>query len=162
MAREVLTLIVRVLPRTAPPPRPARRPARPGGGRLPAGPAARLHPAPPPRQGQLLLPGARRAGNNGVRWAEAARCAERLRRPALVSTPACTRLSLAVTSRSRHTPSPPDSVVHLHTPLPLSGGSPAGFHHLVYPLPEPGTAGLGTHLTLDLAGGVRFGPDVEW
>jgi L-2-hydroxyglutarate oxidase LhgO len=34
------------------------------------------------------------------------------------------------------------------------------FTHLVYPLPEPG--GLGTHLTLDLAGRARFGPDVEW
>ena len=34
------------------------------------------------------------------------------------------------------------------------------FRHLVYPLPEPG--GLGTHLTLDLAGRARFGPDVEW
>ncbi|KAL4426847.1 hypothetical protein ABPG77_006633 [Micractinium sp. CCAP 211/92] len=42
------------------------------------------------------------------------------------------------------------------------GGSPARFRHLVYPLPEPGTAGLGTHLTLDLSGGVKFGPDVEW
>lgn len=36
------------------------------------------------------------------------------------------------------------------------------FSHLVYPLPDPGTAGLGTHLTVDLSGGVRFGPDVEW
>ena len=44
-----------------------------------------------------------------------------------------------------------------------SGGNGSyRFRHLVYPLPEPGTAGLGTHLTLDLAGGVRFGPDVEW
>ncbi len=34
------------------------------------------------------------------------------------------------------------------------------FSHLVYPVPEPG--GLGVHLTLDLAGGMRFGPDVEW
>ncbi len=34
------------------------------------------------------------------------------------------------------------------------------FHHLVYPLPEPG--GLGVHLTLDLGGQARFGPDVEW
>lgn len=34
------------------------------------------------------------------------------------------------------------------------------FRHLIYPLPEPG--GLGTHLTLDLAGNARFGPDVEW
>lgn len=34
------------------------------------------------------------------------------------------------------------------------------FHHLIYPVPEPG--GLGVHLTLDLAGQARFGPDVEW
>lgn len=34
------------------------------------------------------------------------------------------------------------------------------FNSLVYPLPEPG--GLGVHLTLDLAGQARFGPDVEW
>ncbi len=40
----------------------------------------------------------------------------------------------------------------------LSGRSP--FAHLVYPLPEPG--GLGIHLTLDLGGQARFGPDVEW
>jgi L-2-hydroxyglutarate oxidase LhgO len=37
---------------------------------------------------------------------------------------------------------------------------PAPFSRLVYPLPEPG--GLGVHLTLDLAGQARFGPDVEW
>jgi L-2-hydroxyglutarate oxidase LhgO len=40
----------------------------------------------------------------------------------------------------------------------LSGRSP--FSRLIYPMPEPG--GLGTHLTLDLAGQARFGPDVEW
>lgn len=40
----------------------------------------------------------------------------------------------------------------------LSGRSP--FRHLVYPVPVPG--GLGTHVTLDLAGRARFGPDVEW
>lgn len=33
---------------------------------------------------------------------------------------------------------------------------------LIYPAPTPGHAGLGTHLTLDLAGRVRFGPDAEW
>lgn len=33
---------------------------------------------------------------------------------------------------------------------------------LIYPAPEPGSGGLGTHLTLDLAGRMRFGPDVEW
>jgi L-2-hydroxyglutarate oxidase LhgO len=40
----------------------------------------------------------------------------------------------------------------------LTGRSP--FSRLVYPVPVPG--GLGTHLTLDLAGRARFGPDVEW
>jgi L-2-hydroxyglutarate oxidase LhgO len=34
------------------------------------------------------------------------------------------------------------------------------FNHLIYPVPE--AAGLGVHLTLDLAGQARFGPDVEW
>lgn len=33
---------------------------------------------------------------------------------------------------------------------------------LVYPATLPGHGGLGTHLTLDLAGRIRFGPDVEW
>ena len=40
----------------------------------------------------------------------------------------------------------------------LAGGSP--FSRLVYPVPEPG--GLGVHVTLDLGGRARFGPDVEW
>ncbi|CAK4033964.1 L-2-hydroxyglutarate dehydrogenase, mitochondrial [Lecanosticta acicola] len=33
---------------------------------------------------------------------------------------------------------------------------------LVYPAPVPGHGGLGTHLTIDMGGQVRFGPDVEW
>jgi L-2-hydroxyglutarate oxidase LhgO len=37
---------------------------------------------------------------------------------------------------------------------------PSPFEHLLYPLPVDG--GLGVHVTLDLAGRVRFGPDVEW
>jgi L-2-hydroxyglutarate oxidase LhgO len=40
----------------------------------------------------------------------------------------------------------------------LSGRAP--FQQLIYPLPEEGA--LGIHLTLDLAGRARFGPDVEW
>ena len=34
------------------------------------------------------------------------------------------------------------------------------FQHLVYPVPE--SAGLGVHLTLDMGGQAKFGPDVEW
>ncbi len=33
---------------------------------------------------------------------------------------------------------------------------------LIYPAPEPGLGGLGTHLTFDMGGQLRFGPDVEW
>lgn len=40
----------------------------------------------------------------------------------------------------------------------LSGRAP--FNRLVYPVPEPG--GLGVHLTLDLGGQAKFGPDVQW
>ena len=39
-------------------------------------------------------------------------------------------------------------------------GTRSPFRHLIYPVPEPG--GLGIHLTFDLAGQARFGPDVEW
>jgi L-2-hydroxyglutarate oxidase LhgO len=34
------------------------------------------------------------------------------------------------------------------------------FSRLIYPVPEPG--GLGVHVTLDMGGQARFGPDVEW
>ncbi|MGI9418994.1 MAG: NAD(P)/FAD-dependent oxidoreductase [Geminicoccaceae bacterium] len=40
----------------------------------------------------------------------------------------------------------------------LVGARP--FKHLVYPVPEEG--GLGVHVTIDLGGQVKFGPDVEW
>jgi L-2-hydroxyglutarate oxidase LhgO len=40
----------------------------------------------------------------------------------------------------------------------LTGRNP--FTRLIYPVPVPG--GLGTHLSIDLGGQARFGPDVEW
>jgi len=40
----------------------------------------------------------------------------------------------------------------------LAGRAP--FSRLIYPVPE--AAGLGVHLTLDLGGQAKFGPDVEW
>ncbi|TNF61751.1 MAG: NAD(P)/FAD-dependent oxidoreductase [Burkholderiales bacterium] len=58
-----------------------------------------------------------------------------------------------------------------HVPVPrfakgsyftLAGRAP--FSRLVYPAPQPQAhlAGLGVHLTLDLDGQARFGPDVQW
>jgi L-2-hydroxyglutarate oxidase LhgO len=57
---------------------------------------------------------------------------------------------------------PPDAI----PPLVLAKGSYFGcagkpaFTRLIYPAPVDG--GLGVHLTLDLTGRMRFGPDVEW
>ncbi|MDG5974045.1 FAD dependent oxidoreductase [Hydrogenophaga taeniospiralis CCUG 15921] len=44
----------------------------------------------------------------------------------------------------------------------LSGRSPFG--RLIYPVPDPAShlAGLGVHLTIDLGGQAKFGPDVQW
>lgn len=57
---------------------------------------------------------------------------------------------------------PPETVPHDYycrgVYFTLSG--PAPFRRLVYPVPE--AAGLGVHLTLDLGGQARFGPDTEW
>jgi L-2-hydroxyglutarate oxidase LhgO len=57
---------------------------------------------------------------------------------------------------------PPEHVPPLHYAkgnyFSLAGRAP--FTRLIYPVPEH--SGLGVHLTLDLAGQARFGPDVEW
>lgn len=42
----------------------------------------------------------------------------------------------------------------------LSNTKVTPFRHLIYPIPEDG--GLGVHVTLDLNGQVKFGPNVEW
>ena len=68
--------------------------------------------------------------------------------------------AVAVAGRLRGFPA-----AHL-PPLALARGNyfsltgPTPFSRLIYPAPEPG--GLGIHLTLDLQGRARFGPDVEW
>lgn len=46
------------------------------------------------------------------------------------------------------------------SPDTLSTAKKRYFNRLIYPLPEKG--GLGTHLTLDLDGSIRFGPNVKW
>jgi L-2-hydroxyglutarate oxidase LhgO len=40
----------------------------------------------------------------------------------------------------------------------LAGRAP--FSHLIYPVPQ--AAGLGVHLTLDMGGQAKFGPDAQW
>lgn len=42
----------------------------------------------------------------------------------------------------------------------FSTTGPSPFTRLIYPIPEEG--GLGVHLTLDMEGKARYGPDVEW
>jgi len=56
---------------------------------------------------------------------------------------------------SAHVPEAHYAIGHYYR---LSGSHP--FRHLVYPVPEEG--GLGIHLTLDLGGQAKFGPDVRW
>lgn len=58
---------------------------------------------------------------------------------------------------------PPRHYFAKGTYFALQGGSSSNkpsFSHLIYPVPEAG--GLGIHATLDLAGNIKFGPDVEW
>jgi L-2-hydroxyglutarate oxidase LhgO len=64
----------------------------------------------------------------------------------------------AVAASIQGAPAPPPSLFAIGHYFLLAGRSP--FHHLVYPVAVQG--GLGVHVTLDLAGQTRFGPDVEW
>ena len=71
--------------------------------------------------------------------------------------------SLGAQALSRSLSGVPDnSIPPLHLAkghyFALAGRAP--FSRLVYPLPDAG--GLGIHVTLDLAGAARFGPDVVW
>ena len=68
--------------------------------------------------------------------------------------------SVALARRIRGFPANqvPDAYLAKGSYFSLAGPTP--FNRLVYPVPESG--GLGVHLTLDLAGRGRFGPDVQW
>jgi L-2-hydroxyglutarate oxidase LhgO len=84
--------------------------------------------------------------------------------------PMTLRCRLLVNSTGLHAPGfasriagmPPDRVPAAYYAkgnyFTLSGRSP--FSRLIYPVPVPG--GLGVHLTIDLGGQARFGPDVQW
>lgn len=58
----------------------------------------------------------------------------------------------------RLVPSAPEARYAIGHYYAYSGAAP--FSHLVYPVAEPG--GLGVHVTLDMAGQMKFGPDVSW
>lgn len=64
----------------------------------------------------------------------------------------------AVAASIEGAPPPPPALFAVGHYFLLAGRSP--FSHLVYPVAVQG--GLGIHVTLDLAGQTRFGPDVEW
>jgi L-2-hydroxyglutarate oxidase LhgO len=66
-----------------------------------------------------------------------------------------TRLGRMIASARTSPPQTYPARGHYYT---LSG--PAPFRHLVYPMPREGS--LGIHLTLDVAGQAKFGPDLEW
>ena len=84
--------------------------------------------------------------------------------------PMTLRCRLLVNSGGLHAPKlaagiagmPPDRVPTAYFAkgnyFTLTGRSP--FSRLIYPVPVPG--GLGVHLTIDLGGQARFGPDVQW
>ena len=84
--------------------------------------------------------------------------------------PMSLRCNLLVNSAGLHAPKLADGIVGMpkeRVPtsyyakgnyFTLTGRSP--FTRLIYPVPVPG--GLGVHLTIDLGGQARFGPDVEW
>jgi L-2-hydroxyglutarate oxidase LhgO len=68
--------------------------------------------------------------------------------------------AVALANRTEGAAPRPRPVAHYARGRYFALGRRAPFRHLVYPVPEPG--GLGVHLTLDLGGQARFGPDVQW
>jgi L-2-hydroxyglutarate oxidase LhgO len=80
------------------------------------------------------------------------------------------RCRLVVNSAGLHAPALARSIQGMPTQLVptayyakgnyFSLAARAPFSRLIYPVPVPG--GLGVHLTIDLGGQARFGPDVEW
>jgi L-2-hydroxyglutarate oxidase LhgO len=77
---------------------------------------------------------------------------------ALVNAAGLNAVSLAHTMQGLHTKLLPKAHYAKGNYFTLLGKAP--FSRLIYPVPE--TAGLGVHLTLDLGGQAKFGPDVQW
>lgn len=82
----------------------------------------------------------------------------RLRTRALVNSAGLGAVALARTIDGLDPKHVPQAFFAKGNYFALAGRAP--FSRLIYPVPEK--AGLGVHLTLDMGGGARFGPDVEW
>jgi L-2-hydroxyglutarate oxidase LhgO len=82
----------------------------------------------------------------------------RLRARRVVNAAGLQAVALAGRCRGLHGRHIPTAYFAKGNYFSLAGRAP--FSHLVYPVPEPG--GLGVHLTLDLGGQAKFGPDVQW
>lgn len=67
-------------------------------------------------------------------------------------------LAARLQGRPPGAPRPPEAHFCKGSYFTFAGRAP--FSRLIYPVPE--AAGLGVHVTLDLGGQMRFGPDVEW
>ena len=67
-------------------------------------------------------------------------------------------LAMRLQGRPPGAPRPPEAHFCKGSYFTFAGCAP--FSRLIYPVPE--AAGLGVHVTLDLGGQMRFGPDVEW
>lgn len=95
------------------------------------------------------------AGSDGieVRTEDSAITCRQLINSAGLSAPALARSISGVAAGSI-----PDAFYSIGHYYSLVGTSP--FTHLVYP--TAGAGGLGVHVTLDLAGQAKFGPDVRW
>lgn len=98
------------------------------------------------------------ASDNGFVIKTSGENSTRLRTRYLVNSAGMHAPSLARKIEGLSPSSIPSSYYAIGHYFRLAGASPC--KHLVYPVPEPG--GLGIHLTLDLGGQARFGPDVQW
>lgn len=82
----------------------------------------------------------------------------RVRAKTVVNAAGLHAIALAASIEGDHRDRLPTAYFAKGNYFSVSGSVP--FRHLIYPLPNE--AGLGTHLTLDLTGRGRLGPDVEW
>jgi L-2-hydroxyglutarate oxidase LhgO len=96
--------------------------------------------------------------DDGIELAFDAQTTPTLRAALLINASGLNAQALALSMDAMPAPAVPRIHYAKGNYFTLAGRSP--FSQLIYPVPEDG--GLGIHLTLDLQGRARFGPDVEW